>query len=264
MKYFDGPKPRLYAHRGASGELPENTLEAFLAGLEQGAERLELDVHMSSDGVVVVSHDATLERCTDGRGFIREHDLEQLGTVDAGAGFVGPDGSRPHRGHGFRIPTLADLLEAAPDVPLNIEIKQEQPAMEAAVLAVLDRFDARDRVLLAAEDMAVMARIREAAPTMTTGSAAMEVLAFVSALLNGDTAALRPAGAALQVPPAHAGMDIVTPDFISAAHEAAMEVHVWTINVESEMQRLLELGVDAIMTDYPARAFALMKRLGLR
>ena len=261
-RYLDGPRPRLFAHRGASGLAPENTLEAFRLGLEQGADRLELDVHATADGHVVVFHDETLDRTTDATGLVKDLPLAALQRLDAGHHFAAPDGTSPWRDRGCRVPTLAALLEAFPDVPVNIEIKQDEPAIEHAVLAVLDRFDARPRTLLAAEEVGIMARIRAAAPDVLTSFAAAEVAEFVGRLREGTLAGYRAPGVALQVPPSFGEIEIVTREFVRAAHGLGLEVHVWTINDEAEMERLLRLGVDALMTDFPARAAAVLERPG--
>ena len=252
----------MFAHRGASGLAPENTLEAFRLGLEQGAERLELDVHASADGHVVVFHDETLDRTTDGTGPVKALPLAALQRLDAGCRFVAEDGTSPWYGRGCRVPTLAALLEAFPEVPVNIEIKQDQPAIEHAVLAVLDRFEARSRTLLAAEEVGIMARIRAAAPDVLSSFAATEVAEFVGRLREGTLAGYRPPGVALQVPPSFGEIEIVTREFVRAAHGLGLEVHVWTINDEAEMERLLRLGVDALMTDFPARAAVVLGRAG--
>jgi glycerophosphoryl diester phosphodiesterase len=239
-------------------------LASFAAGLAAGAERLELDVHATSDGHVVVFHDAELDRTTDGTGLVRERTLAELKQLDAGARFTAPDGSRSFDGRGIRVPTLDELLAAHPGVPLNIEIKQDEPAIEPAVLAVLDRHGARERTLLAAEHLNIMQRIRAAAPDVLTSFAADEVADFVFRLQEGRMADYRPAGVALQVPPSFGDIQIVTTESVRAAHDHGLEVHVWTINEPAEVDRLLDLGVDAIMTDLPAMAMDVYRRRGLR
>ena len=221
-------------------------------------------MHATADGHVVVLHDATLERTTDGAGEVRALALAAVQRLDAGSRFQTPDGRFPFRGRGVRVPTLAELLEACPGVPLNVEIKQAEPPIEAAVLAVLDRFAARDRTLLAAEEPTIMTRIRAAAPGMLTGFSAVEVADFVFRVRDGRLGDYRPPGVALQVPPAYQGVPIVTPESVAAAHALGLEVHVWTVNDEAEMERLLDLGVDGIMTDFPALAAAVLHRRGLR
>jgi glycerophosphoryl diester phosphodiesterase len=221
-------------------------------------------VHASADGVVVVLHDEMLDRTTDGTGPARGLPLAALKRLDAGHRFRAPDGTYPHRDRGLRIPTLAEVLEAFPGVPLNIEITQQAPAIEPAVLAVLDRFAAREQVLLAAEDATIMARIRAAAPDVVTSFSAQEVAEFVFRLRDGELASYAPPGVALQVPPAFQDTPIITAESVAAAHRLGLEIHAWTINDEAEMGVLLDLGVDGIMTDFPARAVAVLRARGAR
>ena len=264
MRYLDGPRPRLFAHRGGSRIAPENTIEAFAAGLAAGADRLEMDVHATRDGHVVVIHDPRVDRTTDGTGAVHAMTLAELHRCDAGARFAGEENDFPFRGRGVRVPTLDAVLEAFPGVPLNIEIKQEAPAIESAVLAVLDRHDARAQVLLAAEEASIMARIRAAAPDVITSFSAADVLEFVTAWHGGTLGGYRPPGAALQIPPSFEGIALVTADSVARAHELGLEVHVWTIDDPAEMAALLDLGVDAIMTDLPPLAARLLRERGLR
>ena len=221
-------------------------------------------MHATADGHVVVFHDPTLERTTDGRGPVRSLLLAAVERLDAGYTFRLPDGTYPFRGRGLAVPTLAAVLAKFPDVPLNIEVKQLDPPIESAVLAVLDRFGARERTLLAAEDATIMARIRAAAPDLLTSFAAPEVADFVYRLRDGRLADYRPPGIALQIPPSFGDIALVTAESVAAAHRFGLEVHVWTINEPAEMDTLLDLGVDAIMTDFPARGLAVLRRRGLR
>lgn len=264
MEYLDGPRPRLFAHRGGALEAPENTLEAFARGLRAGADRLELDVHGTADGAVVVIHDPTLDRTTDGSGEVRRHSLAAIQALDAGYRFCDARGAHSFRGRGVRVPTLAEVFEVFPGVPLNIEIKQREPAIEDAVFAVLDRFAARGQVLLAAADGRIMQRIRERAGGVLTGSSVEDVAAFAEAWERGCLAGYRHPGAALQVPPDFLGQPLVSAEMVERAHRLGVEVHVWTIDDPSEIERLLALGVDGIMTDRPSLAAATFTALGLR
>ncbi|MEW6270284.1 MAG: glycerophosphodiester phosphodiesterase [Thermodesulfobacteriota bacterium] len=264
MRYLDGPRPRLFAHRGGARIAPENTLAAFEAGLAAGADRLELDVHATRDGHVVVIHDPTVDRTTNGSGEVRSMTLAELQRLDAGFRFPGPTGDFPFRGRGVRVPALAELLAAFPGVPLNIEIKQQAPAIEHAVLEVLDRFDAREQVLLAAEEASIMERIRAAGPDVLTSFSALDVLNFVTAWHGGDLEAYRPPGAALQIPPSFQDVALVTAESVALAHRLGLEVHVWTIDEPDEMHALLDLGVDALMSDVPGLAAEVLRRRGLR
>ncbi len=246
MRYFETNKPRLFAHRGASGEHPENTLVAFERGLSQGAELLELDVHATSDGTIVVIHDEDLSRTTSGTGLVRETSLERLRSLDAGEGTI--------------VPTLKEVLEACPDVPLNVEIKQDEPAIEAQVVELLERYAARERVVLAAESHAIMLRIRAAAPGWHTSFSAQELFEFHDRVERNDFNDYQAPGCALQVPHFYGEIEVVSERFVAAAHSLGLEVHVWTINDEDEMRELVALGVDALMSDFPSRVARVLGR----
>ncbi len=209
-------------------------------------------------------HDPTLDRTTDGRGAVRERTLAEVKALDAGYQFAGADGGHPWRGRGVQVPTLDELLAAHPGVPLNIELKQEEPAIVGDVLAALDRHAARERTLLAAEHAPIMTSIRAQAPDILTSCSAAEVADFVFRVRDGNLEGWTPPGLALQVPPSYQGIDIVTADSVAAAHRLGLEVHVWTIDAAAEMDALLDLGVDGIMTNLPALGMAVFRRRGLR
>jgi glycerophosphoryl diester phosphodiesterase len=252
--FFEAPRPRLFAHRGASGEAPENTLPAFALGLAQGAPYLETDARLTRDGEVVLLHDPDVERTTDGMGLVAELSLAQLARLDAGFRFS-CDGGRsfPFRGRGLRVPRLCELLEAQPAARVNLEIKGEDPEVAEAVVAAVRRAGAAPRVLLAAADERVLERICQSDPGTALGSSSADVLALIRAALEQRLERFRPRGHALQLPPSFMGRPLVTPELIAGAHRVGLEVHVWTINEPSEMARLLALGVDGIMSDFPSR-----------
>lgn len=257
MGTFPGPLPRVFGHRGAAGVAPENTLASFRRARADGADVFELDVHGTADGEIVVLHDPTLERTTDGAGAVSGLRFAEVAALDAGFHFT-PDGGRTHpfRGSGVRVPRLAELVREFPDVPLNIEIKQETPSIVDAVVALLRA--ARTTVVLAAEQDVIMTAIRRAAPDIATSLAAGEVATFMGALQQGVAPTL-PAGAvALQIPPRFWGVELVTRETVAAAHALGAEVHVWTINDTAEMRRLLALGCDGIISDLPADARAVV------
>ncbi len=247
---FAGGTPRLFGHRGAAGVAPENTVPSFARARADGVDVLELDVHATRDGEIVVLHDPTLERTTDGAGPVAALTFAELARLDAGHRFS-PDGgwTHPFRGQGVRVPRLAEILRAFPDVPLNIEIKPEGAEIVAAVVAMARA--ASSRVVLAAEHDTIMQAIRAAAPDLPTSLATGEVAAFIGALQSGERPSL-PAGAvALQIPPTYGDVTLVSRETVAAAHALGAEVHVWTINDAGEARRLLDLGCDGIMTDVP-------------
>jgi len=265
MSYFDPPRPRVFGHRGASGVAPENTLPSFALATALGADYLELDVHATSDGEIVVLHDPLLDRTTNGEGPVRTWRWRDVAALDAGWHFTHDGRSFPYRGQGVRVPRLAEVLAAHPAQRFNIEIKQGDPPIVAATLDVLRRAGALERTLLAAEHDDVMSAIRAAVGgAVATGMSVGDVVAFVDRLLRDDWSGYAPPGAALQVPPAHEGIDIVTAASVAAAHRAGLEVHVWTINEAAEIDRLLDLGVDGVMSDLPGLVATAVRRRAAR
>lgn len=255
-RYLEQPRPRLFGHRGASAHYPENTLPAFQAAIEAGVPYLELDVWATVDGYVVAHHDETLLRlCGDPRR-VSEVTLAELKALDAGFGFS-PDGlNRPCLNQGITVPTLAEVFKAFPAAFFNIEVKQEAPAIEEQVLAVIEEAGMADRVLLAAEQDTIMQRLRLLCGPIPTGFSFDELAAFFAWLQGGCRGAYRPPGAALQIPETWGGRTLVTPDSVRAAHALGLEVHVWTVNEPQDMERLLALGVDGLMSDHPERLVA--------
>jgi glycerophosphoryl diester phosphodiesterase len=251
-RYFQPSRPRLFAHRGAAGTRPENTMAAFRAAVETGMRYLELDVWASRDGQVVVHHDETLLRtCSDPRRLC-DLELAELQQLDAGATFSGDGGqSTPFREQGIAIPTLAQLLGEFPDTFFNIEVKQTQPPIEDLVMATVRAAGAEERVLLAAEQDEVMQRLRPLAGAIPTGLSFGELTAFFTWLLAGCPPDYQPPGAALQIPEYYGEMPLVTAQSLAAAHAVGLEMHVWTVNEPHSMRRLLDLGVDGLMSDFP-------------
>lgn len=253
-KQLGSRRPLVFGHRGAAGLAPENTLPSFAMALQLGADVLELDVHATRDGVIVVFHDPDLDRTTDGSGPLHALDFATLRQLDAGHQFTRDGRDFPYRGHGVRVPTLEEVLRAFPGVPINMEIKYSDPPIAAATVQVLRACGAEGRVVLAAERDDMMAEVRRQCGAMPTSFATGEAIDFVGRLQAGDFSGYVAPGVALQVPASYEGVDIVTPAFVEAAHEAGVEVHVWTINHRDEMDRLLALGVDGIMSDLPGLA----------
>ena len=245
--------PTNFAHRGASLRAPENTLEAFRLAARSGAGGLELDVHMTSDGGIVVIHDDSVDRTTEGTGLVRRMTLQELQSLDAGYRFT-PDGgiAYPHRGQGVRVPELGEVLRDFPGHKVNIDIKEEQPGVEVALLETIEGADAGDRVLVVSEMPAGVERIRElSGNAISTGASRQEIGDFYRLSRLRLEFLVRPPYDALQVPVEYGGREVVTPRFLKAAHDRGVRVDVWTIDDPDEMRRLLDLGVDVIMTNRP-------------
>lgn len=253
----------MIGHRGAAGVAPENTVASLEWAVADGADIVELDVHATREGEIVVIHDETVDRTTDGGGAVKGMSLAELKRLDAGFRFRNDDGDYPFRGRGVTIPTLPEILHRLRDIKAIVEIKQSAPQIVDRVVDAIRRAGKENDVLLATERDDVMRDIRAAlgpnAP-MATGFCHGEVAVFIDWLAHGAPAGYRPPGAAFQVPPAFAGVELVTPASIHGAHALGLELYVWTINDPAEIKLLLDLGVDGIISDHPARVGALAAR----
>jgi glycerophosphoryl diester phosphodiesterase len=261
--FFSGRRPRVIGHRGAAGAAPENTLVSFERAVADGADIVELDVHATRDGAIVIIHDDTVDRTTDGRGAVKELTLAEIQKFDAGYRFVDDQGEYSFRGRGVAVPTLDALFARLPEVKAIVEIKQIDPPIVSKVIETIRRAGKESQVLLATVQDEIMRAIRRElgdGAALPTGFCRGDVAAFVDCLARGGAPGYRPAGRALQVPPEADGVKLVTAETVAAAHALGLEMFVWTINEPAEMERLLALGVDGIITDYPARLRALVGR----
>jgi len=263
--FFAGKRPRIIGHRGTAGEAPENTLVAFHKAFEEGADLVELDVQGARDGNVIIIHDATLDRTTNGCGPVNACSLTEIKALDAGYNFTMDSGQNfPYRGQGVQVSTLEEFLIALPDAKAIVEIKAESPHIVGAVIDTIHRLGREDQVLLASEADSILANIRCALKDqeiqIATGFSYGDVAAFMGHIALGTLSEYQPPGQALQVPPEYEGTTLVNAVTIDAAHRFGLETFVWTINDSDEMRRLLTLGVDGIITDYPARLARVVKR----
>ncbi len=243
--------PLLIAHRGGSGLAPENTLLAFRRAVEWWhADVLELDVRPTRDGEAVVFHDATLDRTTDGTGPVADRSLGELRALDAGFHFSRDGGrSQSFRGTGVGIPTLAEVLQAFPHARVNVEIKDGRA--QRRVAEAVREARAERRVLIAAGKRANRSFFRDYAGPVSASEEELRTF-FVHHRLHA-AAFHRPEVDALQLPERHRSMRVVSPRFVREAHAKNLAVHVWTVDEEADMRRLLEWGVDGIITDRPDR-----------
>lgn len=234
MILLDPEARPLVGHRGASGEYPENTLLAFDKALEQGADALELDVRLTTEGVLVVIHDATVDRTTDGSGEVRAHTLAELQSLDAG--------------RGERVPTLAKVLERYSDTPFIVEIKEVAAARPAA--ALLTRYAAARRVVIGSFLHGALRPFGR--PAFHRSASRRETAVFWAASRLGR--ALTGTGfQAFAVPERHRRITVVDRGFVAAASRRGKPVHVWTVDQPEDARRLRSLGVAGIITNYPGR-----------
>ncbi len=264
------------AHRGGAAVRPENTLLAFRNALTLGAVALEGDLHATRDGVVVVSHDAKVDRTTNGRGYIKEMTFEKLRGLDAGHRFTRDGGlTHPCRGEGLQVPTLEEVFSdpVLARTPMILEIKQQEPVIVDKVLDLIQAYEMEDRLVFGSFHQICLEEVRARAAqrgmNVLTSLAAEEVVTFfltpLEEMARGDYA---PPGKLLQVPVEHEldgeTMQVVSAEFMEKARAAGLKVQVWTVNDPEEMRWLAdEMKVAGIMTDDPEGLREVMRELSV-
>jgi glycerophosphoryl diester phosphodiesterase len=237
------------AHRGGSALRPENTLIAFDHAVSLGVDGLECDVQLSRDGEVVVIHDPTVERTTDGTGAVKDLTADELARLDAAAHF-GADRGWPYRGQGIGIPTLRSLLNRHREVPWVVEVKSDQLEVADRALAIIRETRAEDRVMLASFSHAVMAHVRRVAPHIPTSGSRQEVQSalvcswlWMKPRLTGYQL--------LQVPFRFRGRQVLTRAYVHAARRAGIPVHSWIVDRPEDLQTMIDWGVTGLISDRP-------------
>ena len=246
--------PVAFIHRGGAAVVPEDTILGFREGLKYGDAVIESDVHATLDGELVVMHDESVDRTTDGTGRISELTYADIRRLDAGYRFTPDNGATfPWRGKGVTVPTLAEIYAEFPARPVNIEIKPGgRPDIEERVAAAIAAAGAQSRTLVVSQSRTTLQRFREVSEhQVATASSRLELLGYWLLTLLHLTWLVDPPFQALQPPDRYKGLPIVTPGLVRAAHRQGLRVDVWTIDDEADMRRLLGYGVDGIMTDRP-------------
>ncbi len=253
-------RPLVFAHQGGEGIRPSNTLLAFRHAAELGADVLDTDMHMTRDGALVLMHDETVDRTTNGQGAIRDLTLADIKRLDAAYRFTTDEGQTyPYRGQGVTVPTLEELFQTFPDKRFGVEIKQTPPDIAVPFCALIRRYGMQDKILISSFRQANMDAFRRECPEVATSATEDEVRVFYGLSLLGLSAAYSPVYHSLQVPESSGGIHVLTPRFIAAARGRGLAVQPWTINEETDLRRILALGVEGINTDYPDRLLALLK-----
>jgi glycerophosphoryl diester phosphodiesterase len=248
------------AHACGKGTRPENTIMACEQALRDGAEVLELDIHATADGVLVVIHDDTVDRTTDGTGRVKHMSLGELRQLDAAYHYT-PDGGEtyPYRGMGVQVPTLEEVFDAFPDVPFVLEIKQADPPIVDPFLELCERKNVLERAVISSFLEAPLLDVRERVPDVPTNFAIPEVIELL-ALDDDALPTYVPPAEFLQVPIELSGISVLDEVLAARAKQLGLKVHAWTINDVTEMQMLVDMGVDGIITDYPTRLHDLLTR----
>lgn len=265
MSDFLTPLPRVVAHRGDSINYPENTLDAFISAAKMNIDVIETDVHLTKDKELVIWHDPTLERNTDGKGTLESHTLSELKALDAGYTFTKDGGKTfPFRGKGVKLCTLDEALKACPDSRFNIDLKSQESDIVNIFIKVIRENKAEHRVCGASFHLKNLKKLRRLAPEIQTSVTTLEVLP----LLIREKLNILPKSfkriLVFQVPVAQWHIHVITKHFIERMHKRGAVIMVWTINDEDDMRKLFSLGVDTIMTDNPSLVIKVAKEMGIR
>ena len=255
------------AHGGGLLIRPDHTLLAYDQALKDGADMLELDIHETSDHVIVVMHDETVDDTTNCTGLIKEMTFAELGECDAGYKWTQDDETYPYRDMGLLVPSLEEVLERYPDTAVNIEIKQSEPSLVDGLVDLVREYEFEDKMVGASFSDEVVAELRAAAPEIATSLGEGESLDFwlkSNADIDPDYV---PAGEFLQLPIQYnlegTIVDVLHPGFVPRVEEYDMYLHIWTVNDEDEMRWLIEVqGVHGIMTDDPPLLTRVIEELG--
>jgi len=249
------------AHQGGDGLWPGDTLFAFRHAAAIGADVLELDIHETGDGRIVVIHDDTVDRTTDGSGAVADLTLAQVQALDAGYRWTADGGKTyPYRGDGIVIPTLEAVFNAFPGMPINIEIKPDSSKVAADLCRLIQANGRADTVMVVSFHPKAIGAFRRDCPAVATAGDPTEIEIFYVLARAHLGRLYTPPTDALQVPETQGSLTVVTPHFVRAAHGRGLLVHVWTVDQTADMKRLIGMGVDGLITDRPDRALALLGR----
>jgi len=260
--FFDAPGPWAIAHQGGRGLWPENTLYAFEKAEALGVDVLEMDLRVTADGEIVVMHDPTVDRTTDGSGRVDELSFAEIRKLDAGYRFDDGSGRFPLRSRGLVVPALEEVLERFERARLIVEMKEFTPDAAVRLCRIVEAHDATNRVLVASFGHDAMRAFREACPNVATSATLREGLLLYQLHRLQLARLYRSPAVALQIPESFRGRRVVDRALLELADAFNVKIQVWTVNEAADMKRLLNLGVQGIMTDYPDRLLRQLGRLG--
>jgi len=256
-RFFAASRPVIIGHRGAAGVAPENTMVSFKQAVLDGADILELDVHLTKDKHVVVIHDATVDRTTNGAGKVVDFTLAELQELDAGHHFQDADGNYPFRGKGLKVPTLEEVLEVCAAMPFSIELKVANKVLVAELVKVLFRTKRLldGSVLCASFLHRALTNVRKLAPHLATSFSKPEIATMVARvkLLPVLGKRKRSISYVFQIKRNVGKGKFLTQKTVKLIRRLGYEVQVWTVNDEKEMRQYIAMGVDGIITDFPGR-----------
>lgn len=264
--YVNVTRPLVIAHQGGDGIWPGDTMYAFEKAVGIGVDVLEMDVHITKDGAIVLMHDETVDDTTDGTGRIEDLTLAQLKELDAAYKWSNDDGeSFPYRGQGIQVPTLDEIFQEFPQMRYVIEIKLTENPIDKPLCNLIRQFNMQDKVIVASFHDEAMQNFRATCPEVATSGSRGEVTKFVllgKIFLSGF---VTPQYQSLQPPydPKESmNIPIMTERFIREAHAKNIRVEPWTVNNPELMRQYIEWGVDGIITDRPDLMVEVLRKMG--
>ena len=263
--FFQLNRPLNFGHRGFAGQYPENTILSYQKAIEAGANVLEMDVQLTRDNKLVVFHDDTLDRMTNGNGKVQEKSLVEIKKLNVGCEFIPHTlcgkNSKPFKNLELKVPLLSEVFNEFPLFRFNIDIKQHEKKVCEALFETIKEFGLSEKVLVASDDYKTIKYFRSISKgNIATGASYREVANFMFLKRINMLNRFPYEADAFQIPEKYYGLRILSENFISEAHKKNIAVHPWTINEKSDMERLLNWGVDGIMTDYPDRLNSVLNK----
>lgn len=250
-------KPLNIVHRGGSALAPEETLEAFVKADQVGADMFEYDVHMTRDGHLLASHDPTVDRITNGTGFINQLTLDEIKQLDAGANFLDSDGNNPYKDQGVQLATVEEIFLLFPHKRSVIELKDtNDPHLYEALIQemwrLIKQYKMEDKVVIGSFNHKINQRFKEVSQgRVAIGAGESEANSYVKKLLLRLNGLATTDAHSLQLPVEQSGFDLTQKNIIEGSRRKGIDIYYWTINDEASMRDLIEKGVDGIMTDNP-------------
>ena len=259
--YFNPDKFLVIAHRGGRSLGPESTLYTFRKAVKLGVDVLEMDVRSTRDGQLIILHDDTVARTTNATGPVENFTLAEIKKLDAAYRWSTDNGQTfPLRNKKVEIPTLTEVFNEFPQTKMNLEIKDSRSSLIRSLCRLIREHQMTQKVMVASFDADSLKEFRSLCPLVATSAGTSEAILFYGLQKVYLEGAFWPNAQALQVPETIRDLRVVDRRFIEAAHGRNLRVQVWTENDVDAMQRLLSLGVDGIMTDYPQRLLKLIKK----
>lgn len=248
------------AHRGGLGLSPENTIFSFNKAVASGADILEMDIHSTSDSILVLLHDNKLNRTTNGKGYVWDFTIESIKELNAGFYWTKDDSiTFPFRESGIEIPTLEEVFINFKDYKLNIEIKHHEAHVAKNLCHLIQKYDMQSNVLVGSFNDKILLEFRKDCPSVATSSARDETKLFYGLNYLYLDYFYSPNLDIFQLPEYFRDTYVLSENFIKSSQNKNIPIFVWTINDSNEMKRFIDLGINGIITDYPDRLSEVLK-----